>query len=452
MSSNFWHSSHARYHLHPRSRLSTARATDLRYCTPRQHYCLGIWFANLIQKLGKRLLLRQIPIATATVFFRRFYLKNSICETNPYLVLAACVFVAAKVEETPVHIKSVVTEAKLVFAENQIKIFPAESHKLGEMEFYLLEDLDFHLIVFHPYRALLHICGREPADGGKFPRSRVEEDGEVKRREGERGRKREEVRKAEMGRPPVASGSGSGSGSGGVAGVGVGLNAGAGASGHAGIGAKGLAAEDDEEESEEKRIRRLMGRGTGEGLMEIEESVLQICLDEVPPEAEMAAPAYRFTGWCSFSATPSRLLDARSPLVDRSPLTRVFPLAPALALLHSFLLNDTYRTDVHLLYPPYVIALSALYIGFCLTALNNATSTRTRSSSSQLQTLASSIEVNAALGLPPPPKDAAAFIASFEVAMPVLLACVQDIVVLYPIWEAFEPTQRAGGQQQEREG
>jgi cyclin C len=131
--------------------------------------------------------------------------------------------------------------------------------------------------------------------------------------------------------------------------------------------------------------------------------------------------------------------------VDRSPLTRVFPLAPALALLHSFLLNDTYRTDVHLLYPPYVIALSALYIGFCLTALNNATSTRTRSSSSQLQTLASSIEVNAALGLPPPPKDAAAFIASFEVAMPVLLACVQDIVVLYPIWEAFEPTQRAGG-------
>lgn len=146
------------------------------------------------------------------------------------------------------------------------------------MEFYLLEDLDFHLIVFHPYRALLHICGREPADGGKFPRSRVEEDGEVKRREGERGRKREEIRKAEMGRPPVALGSGLGSGSGGGAGVGVGANAGAGAVGHAGTGAKGLAAEDDEEESEEKRIRRLMGRGTGEGLMEIEESVLQICL------------------------------------------------------------------------------------------------------------------------------------------------------------------------------
>ena len=60
-------------------------------------------------------MLRQIPIATATIYFKRFYLKNSYCETNPYLVLAACVFVAAKVEETPVHIKSVVSESKAVF-------------------------------------------------------------------------------------------------------------------------------------------------------------------------------------------------------------------------------------------------------------------------------------------------------------------------------------------------
>jgi cyclin C len=114
-------------------------------------------------------------------------------------------------------------------------------------------------------------------------------------------------------------------------------------------------------------------------------------------------------------------------------------------LTYRFLINDTYRTDVHLLYPPYIIALAVLYIGFCLTAMNNATSTRTRSSSSQLQTLASSLEINTALGLPPPPPNAAEFIASFEVSMPVLLACVQDIIVLYPMWETFEPSQRAGG-------
>ena len=101
---------------------------------------------------------------------------------------------------------------------------------------------------------------------------------------------------------------------------------------------------------------------------------------------------------------------------------------------------------MHLLYPPYVISLAVLYIGFCLTAMNNPSGTRTRSSSSQVNTLAASLETNEALDLPPPPSGAAEFIASFEVSLPILLACVQDIIVLYPIWEAFEPSTRPNNQ------
>lgn len=37
------------------------------------------------------------------------------------------------------------------------------------MEFYLLEDLEFDLIVFHPYRTLAAVCGREAVDAGQFP-------------------------------------------------------------------------------------------------------------------------------------------------------------------------------------------------------------------------------------------------------------------------------------------
>ena len=54
-------------------------------------------------------------IATATVFFRRFYVKNSYCETDPFIVIAACCYVAAKAEESPVHIKNVVSEARMLF-------------------------------------------------------------------------------------------------------------------------------------------------------------------------------------------------------------------------------------------------------------------------------------------------------------------------------------------------
>ena len=70
----------------------------------------------VISKLGKRLQLRQRVIATATVFFRRFYIKNSYCETDPFIVISACCYVAAKAEESPVHIKNVVSESRSLFS------------------------------------------------------------------------------------------------------------------------------------------------------------------------------------------------------------------------------------------------------------------------------------------------------------------------------------------------
>lgn len=69
---------------------------------------------TVIQLLCKRLGLHQQVISTAVVYFRRFYLRNSYCETDPALVAAACCYVAAKAEETPVHVKSAMAEAKSV--------------------------------------------------------------------------------------------------------------------------------------------------------------------------------------------------------------------------------------------------------------------------------------------------------------------------------------------------
>jgi cyclin C len=70
----------------------------------------------VIGMLGKRLALRQRVIATATVFFRRFYVKNLYCETDPFIVIAACCYVAAKAEESPVHIKNIVSESRIMFS------------------------------------------------------------------------------------------------------------------------------------------------------------------------------------------------------------------------------------------------------------------------------------------------------------------------------------------------
>jgi hypothetical protein len=45
-----------------------------------------------------------------------------------------------------------------------VKSFPSDNSKLAEMEFYLVDDLECDLIVFHPYRTLLTLCRKESSD------------------------------------------------------------------------------------------------------------------------------------------------------------------------------------------------------------------------------------------------------------------------------------------------
>lgn len=68
-----------------------------------------------INRLGKRLQVRQQAMATAQLYVRRFYSKVEIRRTNPYLVIATAVYLACKMEESPQHIRLVVTEARTLW-------------------------------------------------------------------------------------------------------------------------------------------------------------------------------------------------------------------------------------------------------------------------------------------------------------------------------------------------
>ncbi|UZJ54519.1 hypothetical protein CBS101457_003839 [Exobasidium rhododendri] len=163
MTSNFWASTQCNDWLLSRSQISIARAEDLEYATSADEvFSIRIWLINCISSLTKRLALRQRITATAIVFFNRFYAcspGNSFSSTDPTLVATACVYVAAKVEESPVHIRNVVQEAIKLWAEIGHWKFPNDVVSLAEMEFYLMEDLQFHLVVYHPYRSLITIAG-----------------------------------------------------------------------------------------------------------------------------------------------------------------------------------------------------------------------------------------------------------------------------------------------------
>lgn len=77
--------------------------------------------------------------------------RAAFVETNVYMVVAAAVYLACKIEECPQHIKIVTAEIQTVWGLGKVS---GETQKLAEAEFYLINELDTHLIVHHPYRVL----------------------------------------------------------------------------------------------------------------------------------------------------------------------------------------------------------------------------------------------------------------------------------------------------------
>ncbi|KAF8681402.1 cyclin family [Rhizoctonia solani] len=303
MATDFWSSSHYRDWVVDRATVEQARALDLQYADQTQIALIGILFANVISKLCKKLNLKQQVVATATVYFRRFYIKNSYCETDPFFVASTCCYLAAKAEEVPIHLKSVVVESRTIYSnEYQYKSFPGDHSKLAEMEFYLLEDLDFDLIVFHPYRSLLALLPRY-----------------------------ETVQESEAGE--LSSGSGS-----------------------------TASFYNDGERY----------WGTGEGRMEgIEDGAIQMA-------------------W--------------------------------------FLINDTYRTDLCLIHPPWIIAVAALYLAL---VLHNTTRNKlTVSSKPNVNPMTGAVKYPAAAQNP-----YIRFLAGLNVSLPEVATVAQEMISIYALWD-----------------
>ena len=111
---------------------------------------------------------RQQAIATAQIYLKRFYTKNEIRQTNPFLVLTTAFYLACKMEECPQHIRFVVSEARGLWPGTIVSLnfrrsdscltftefITPDVAKLGECEFSLISELQSQLIVHHPYRTL----------------------------------------------------------------------------------------------------------------------------------------------------------------------------------------------------------------------------------------------------------------------------------------------------------
>ena len=65
---------------------------------------------RFIEEAGRILKLPRVAVATAMVFFHRFYAKHSFVEHDRFEVAVACLLLAAKTEEAPKKLSTVIDE------------------------------------------------------------------------------------------------------------------------------------------------------------------------------------------------------------------------------------------------------------------------------------------------------------------------------------------------------
>ncbi|CAB1101714.1 unnamed protein product [Ectocarpus sp. CCAP 1310/34] len=131
-----------------------------------------------IKAAGKELELPVDAVATALVFFHKFFMLHSFQKHERFFVGSACLFLAAKVEESSKRVEQVMSKSWKVWnggrdppSENE-KSFKRLREKILIAERCVLHTLGFQLTVEHPYSVVMSLLKKlftmgKGADGGK---------------------------------------------------------------------------------------------------------------------------------------------------------------------------------------------------------------------------------------------------------------------------------------------
>lgn len=89
-------------------------------------------------------------VGTAVMYFRRFYLNNSLMEYHPRTIMLICAYLSCKVDEFNVSSSQ--------FVGNLVQESPAGQERaleqILEFELLLIQQLNFHLVIHTPYRPM----------------------------------------------------------------------------------------------------------------------------------------------------------------------------------------------------------------------------------------------------------------------------------------------------------
>ncbi|KAL2315943.1 Cyclin pch1 [Schizosaccharomyces pombe] len=126
---------------------------------------------NFIINVGLRLKLPQTALATANIYFHRFYLRFSLKNYHYYEVAATCIFLATKVEDSVRKLRDIVINCAKVAQKNSNVLVDEQTKEYWRWrdvilytEEVLLEALCFDFTVEHPYPYVLSFIKKFVAD------------------------------------------------------------------------------------------------------------------------------------------------------------------------------------------------------------------------------------------------------------------------------------------------
>lgn len=116
---------------------------------------------GFIQEVGMKLKMPQYTIATAIVYFHRFYMRNSMKSFDRHLVGTACLFLSGKAEETPRKLKDAVAMGYQMKYPERPPLKPDSEEMMKRQETItmvereVLKAILFNMKVDHPYQELI---------------------------------------------------------------------------------------------------------------------------------------------------------------------------------------------------------------------------------------------------------------------------------------------------------
>ena len=112
--------------------------------------------ARFVINASNTLGLRYDTMATGVVFFHRFFMVQSFKHFDRWVVGAACLLLAGKVEETPKKCKDILKVTRSLLNDQQMAGFGSNpKEELLTHERILLQTVKFDLQLEHPYSYLL---------------------------------------------------------------------------------------------------------------------------------------------------------------------------------------------------------------------------------------------------------------------------------------------------------